>query len=99
MSEIKYYMKALKRFNPSKMKLYISTIPDRARMHRYFKFTKRSEKIKSDYICVKGGNEHYLCRCDDIAIPMYMYDTGRTYSEDDINNFFKLCKEHYGYEP
>ncbi len=89
MSEFGYYMKALKRFSPLKIKTYLSTLPNRLKMHKYFRFTRLSEKNNSEYVCIRGGELHFICRCDDITIPMHMYNTGRTFSDVDIDMFFE----------
>lgn len=99
MSEFGYYMKALKRFSPLKIKTYLSTLPNRLKMHKYFRFTRLSEKNNSEYVCIRGGELHFICRCDDITIPMHMYNTGRTFSDVDIDMFFDLCEKFYGYKP
>lgn len=99
MSELSYYLKALKRFSPLKMKIYLSTLPNRLRLHQYFRYTRLSEKSNSEYVCIKGGNLHFICRCDDITIPMDMYTTGRTFSDIDIDFFFNMCEKYYGYKP
>lgn len=55
MSELSYYVGALKRFRWSKMGNYFLTIPDRVRMHKYYRYIKESEKNNAGYTVVCGG--------------------------------------------
>lgn len=50
-------------------------------------------------MCAGGGDEKYVCRIDDMGIGMYMFNHRSTYSSEEIDLFFSLTKEKYGFLP
>lgn len=87
----------IKRFKINKIPKYFSKnrIKYYRSLCRYYNYLDKLELQNLDLGLVKGGNETYIFNVDDRNIPIDMYTTGKTYSKDDIDLFFKLSTKKF----
>jgi len=87
----------IKRFKINKIPKYFSKnrIKYYRSLCRYYNYLDKLELQNLDLGLVKGGNEAYIFNTDDRIIPIAMYTTGKTYSKDDIDLFFKLSTKKF----
>jgi len=87
----------IKRFKINKIPKYISKnqIKYYHSLCRYYNYLDKLELQNLNLGLVKGGDETYIFDIDDYTIPIAMFTTGKTYSKDDIDLFFKLSAKKF----
>lgn len=90
-------LRVLRNFRLSHMGDYLKRFPYYVRSLSYYRYIDMLRRQGIEYGIVKGTNEQYIFDIDDKCIPIQMYRSRRTYSENDIRHFFylvkKFCKE------
>lgn len=66
---------------------------------QFKRYIASQEKKGRSFAIVDGTNETYLFDTKDTAISSKTFCTGKTYSEEEIQIFFRLTEKYYGFRP